>query len=70
MTPHSVTTRNIIIIITTTFTAIRTSNLNTHFFKYISADENIKKGKAVPLYAMDALGGRGGIALTHSRPQH
>jgi hypothetical protein len=27
------------------------------------------KGKAVPLYAMEALGGRG-IAPTHSRPRH
>jgi hypothetical protein len=26
--------------------------------------------KAVPLHAMEALGGRGGIALTHSRPRH
>jgi hypothetical protein len=28
------------------------------------------KGKAVPLHAMEALGGRGGIASTHSRPRH
>jgi hypothetical protein len=28
------------------------------------------KGKAVPLHAMEALGGRGGIAPTHSRPRH
>jgi hypothetical protein len=28
------------------------------------------KGKAVPLHAMEALGGRGGIAPTHSRPWH
>jgi len=28
------------------------------------------KGKAVPLHAMEALGGRGGIAATHSRPRH
>jgi hypothetical protein len=28
------------------------------------------KGKAVPLHAMKALGGRGGIAPTHSRPRH
>jgi hypothetical protein len=27
------------------------------------------KGKAVPLHAMEALGGRGGIAPTHSRPR-
>jgi hypothetical protein len=25
-----------------------------------------QKAKAVPLHAMEALGGRGGIALTHS----
>jgi hypothetical protein len=29
-----------------------------------------KKSKAVPLDAMEALGGRGGIAPTHSRPRH
>jgi hypothetical protein len=28
------------------------------------------KKKAVPLHAMEALGGRGGIAPTHSRPRH
>jgi hypothetical protein len=28
-----------------------------------------QKGKAVPLHAMEALGGRGGIAPTHSRPR-
>jgi hypothetical protein len=28
------------------------------------------KGKAVPLHAMEALGGRGVIAPTHSRPRH
>jgi hypothetical protein len=26
--------------------------------------------KAVPLHAMEALGGRGGIAPTYSRPRH
>jgi hypothetical protein len=26
--------------------------------------------KSVPLHAMEALEGRGGISLTHSRPQH
>jgi hypothetical protein len=30
----------------------------------------VKKSKAVPLHAMEALGGRGGIAPTHSRPRH
>jgi hypothetical protein len=29
-----------------------------------------KKRKAVPLHAMEALGGRGDIAPTHSRPRH
>jgi hypothetical protein len=29
-----------------------------------------KKSKADPLHAMEALGGRGGIAPTHSRPRH
>jgi hypothetical protein len=28
------------------------------------------KGKAVPQHAMEALGGRGGIAPTHSRHRH
>jgi hypothetical protein len=28
------------------------------------------KAKAVPLHATDMLGGRGGIAPTHSRPRH
>jgi hypothetical protein len=28
--------------------------------------DNIKKSKAVPLHAMEAHGGRGGIAPTHT----
>jgi hypothetical protein len=32
--------------------------------------EYTAKAKAVPLHAMKALGGRGGIAPTHSRPRH
>jgi hypothetical protein len=28
------------------------------------------KVKAIPLHAMEALGGRGGIAPTHSRPRY
>jgi hypothetical protein len=28
------------------------------------------ESKAVPLHAMKALGGKGGIAPTHSRPRH
>jgi hypothetical protein len=31
---------------------------------------HLNKIKAVPLHAMEALGGRGGIAPTHSRPRH
>jgi hypothetical protein len=40
--------------------------------KYFSASSVLysKKGKAVPLYTMEALGGRGGIAPTPSRPRH
>jgi hypothetical protein len=33
-------------------------------------DDDDKKGKVVPLHAMEALGGGGGIAPTHSRPRH
>jgi hypothetical protein len=29
-----------------------------------------KKSKAVPLHAMEAHGGRGGIAPTHTKPRH
>jgi hypothetical protein len=36
----------------------------------VSDKSKVKKGKAVPLHAMEALGGRGGIAPTHSRPRH
>jgi hypothetical protein len=30
----------------------------------------VKVSKAVPLHAKEALGGRGDIAPTHSRPRH
>jgi hypothetical protein len=43
-----------------------TANLKTLFQLYGLHN----KSKAVPLHAMKALGGRGGIAPTHSRPQH
>jgi hypothetical protein len=32
----------------------------------ITVTVKVSKGKAVPLHAMEALGGRGGIAPTHS----
>jgi hypothetical protein len=35
-----------------------------------AANEFLLKKKAVPLHAMEALGGRGGIAPTHSRPRY
>jgi hypothetical protein len=35
-----------------------------------SAHVTLVKKKAVPLHTMEALGGRGGIAPTHSRPRH
>jgi hypothetical protein len=35
----------------------------------VGAEDKIIKN-AVPLHAMEALGGRGGIAPTHSRPRH
>jgi hypothetical protein len=31
---------------------------------------SVSKSKAVPLHAMETLGGRGGIAPTHSRPRY
>jgi hypothetical protein len=43
---------------------------------YVSGQQTVplqnkkSKSKAVPLHAMEALGGRGGIAPTHSRPRH
>jgi hypothetical protein len=39
---------------------------SNHIRKSIKA----KKSKEVTLHAMEALGGRGGIAPTHSRPRH
>jgi hypothetical protein len=45
------------------------TGIPVHFTK-LEHLTNKKKGKAVPLYAMKALGGRGGIAPTHSRPRH
>jgi hypothetical protein len=44
-------------------TAVYTLHMFPHSYYYI-------KSKAVPLHAMEALGGRGGIAPTHSRPRH
>jgi hypothetical protein len=35
-----------------------------------TTSKNIKAKKAVPLHAMEVLGGTGGIAPTHSRPRH
>jgi hypothetical protein len=32
--------------------------------------KSLQVKKAVPLHAMEALGGRGCIARTHSRPRH
>jgi hypothetical protein len=49
------------------------SVFNIVFFELgFSALVNIKsiKGKAIPLHAMEALWGRGGIAPNHSRPRH
>jgi hypothetical protein len=38
---------------------------------YVHGNESSKaKAKAVPLYAAEALGGRGDIAPTHSRHLH
>jgi hypothetical protein len=38
--------------------------------RYDRCVEEVCNVKAVPLHAMEALGGRGGIAPTHSRPRH
>jgi hypothetical protein len=60
------------------------TSLSAHFSQFIlrayvsrfviisptSRNEVKGKGKAVPLHAMEALGGRGGITPTHSRPRH
>jgi hypothetical protein len=66
--------------------AVRTSetSVDNHFTRqYIPEDNSeqnggsctmrsflICKSKAVPLHAMEALGGRGGRAPTHSLPRH
>jgi hypothetical protein len=39
-------------------------------YRSINVKVKSKKSKAVPLHAMEALGGRGGIAPIHSRPRH
>jgi hypothetical protein len=39
-------------------------------FHYSFSQHYKVKSKAVPLHAMEELGGRGGIAPTHSRPRH
>jgi hypothetical protein len=44
--------------------------LCSHFLFFSFSDKTKGKGKAVPLHAMEALGGRGGIAPTHSRPRY
>jgi hypothetical protein len=36
----------------------------------MTAKSKLVLKKAVPLHAVEALGGRGGIAPTHSRPRH
>jgi hypothetical protein len=41
-----------------------------HFINWSKSVLTSLKGKAVPLHAMEALGGRGSIAPTHSRPRH
>jgi hypothetical protein len=46
---------------------IRKENFYRNF---MNKNTRHKKSKAVPLYAMEALGGRGEIAPTHSRPRH
>jgi hypothetical protein len=44
-------------------------NQNSYAFGETNS-QNHKKSKAVPLHAMEALVGRGGLAPTHSRPRH
>jgi hypothetical protein len=38
--------------------------------RHLGLSSGKKKGKAVPLHAMKAPGGKGGIAPTHSQPRH
>jgi hypothetical protein len=40
-----------------------------HYGNHWKAYDLVKKGKAVPLHAMEALGGRGDVAPTHLRPR-
>jgi hypothetical protein len=44
--------------------------LSKRNFELVNYSITIKVKKAVPLHAMEALGGRGDIAPTHSRPRH
>jgi hypothetical protein len=39
-------------------------------YKSTTTNTEKAKAKAVPLHAMKALGGRGDIAPTHTRPRH
>jgi hypothetical protein len=48
---------------------IKTKALTETFGSVICMGKK-KRSKAVPLHAMEALGGRGGIAPTHSGPWH
>jgi hypothetical protein len=41
-----------------------------HYILWLYMACNCVHYKAVPLHAMEALGGRGDIAPTHSRPRH
>jgi hypothetical protein len=54
-------------------TLIRTLSNNGAIWnnnKFVQLLKYAKNSKAVPLHAMEALGGRGGIAPTHSQPRH
>jgi hypothetical protein len=47
-----------------------TGGTRRHLRGYVDYTICKNKGKAVPLHAMKALGGRGGVAPIHSRPRH
>jgi hypothetical protein len=52
------------------FFTIQHENIRPSKKEMNKAVKKLTKAKAVPLHATKALGGREGIAPTHSRPRH